>query len=112
MLGWLLTVLAFVAVDVCYFGLNINEVYSGLRVVRWWAVGLVYALYPISIYLFLMRHGMTYVEAFFFGLTVYGIYNLTNLGLLDQWSGLLALQDSMWGGIVTAFILFIMYCIC
>lgn len=37
-----------------------------------------------------------------FGLIVYGIYDLTNLAILDQWTLRVTIADILWGGVLCA----------
>ena len=34
------------------------------------------------------------------GLVVYGLYNYTNLAILDKWSSTLSIVDTLWGGVI------------
>jgi uncharacterized membrane protein len=47
-----------------------------------------------------------------YALVVYGVYDLTNLAVLDQWTLRVTLADMAWGatlcGIVSALMLFVM----
>lgn len=43
-------------------------------------------------------------EAFCMGLSVYAVYDFTNLSTLDGWSWRFALADSLWGGVITAIV--------
>lgn len=40
------------------------------------------------------------VEAFLIGTSVYAVYDFTNLAILKNYSGLFAIADSLWGGIL------------
>lgn len=77
----------------------------------WGAALLVYLLIPSGLVLFVRRllSGATPAAAFglgaVFGLVVYGVYDLTNLAVLERWSLRLTLYDVTWGcalcGLVT-----------
>ncbi|MEQ8404572.1 MAG: DUF2177 family protein [Oceanicaulis sp.] len=45
--------------------------------------------------------GWTFVQAWLFGLAVYGGYNLTNRATLTRWPWSLALVDMAWGPVLT-----------
>jgi len=74
---------------------------------RWSAAFLVYLLIPAGIVLFvrpLLGESSTVWQAFgwgaLFGLIVYGVYDLTNLAVLEKWTLLVTLVDMVWGGVL------------
>ncbi len=71
---------------------------------RWGAALLVYLLIPGGIVLFvrpLLGENSSGWHAFgwgaLFGLVLYGVYDLTNLAVLDKWTLRLAISDMLWG---------------
>jgi uncharacterized membrane protein len=71
---------------------------------RWGAAILVYLLIPVGIVLFvrpLLATNASPWQAFglgaAFGLVLYGVYDLTNLAVLEKWTLRLALADIAWG---------------
>lgn len=71
---------------------------------RWGAALLVYLLIPGGIVLFvrpLLGVNCSGWQAFswgaLFGLVLYGVYDLTNLAVLDKWTMRLAIADMLWG---------------
>jgi uncharacterized membrane protein len=71
---------------------------------RWGAALLVYLLIPGGIVLFvrpLLVVNSSGWQAFgwgaLFGLVVYGVYDLTNLAVLDKWTIRLTICDMLWG---------------
>lgn len=71
---------------------------------RWSAALLVYVLIPAGIVLFVRPHlgeGATAPQALAwgaaFGLALYGVYDLTNLAILDKWTLRMTLVDILWG---------------
>ena len=71
---------------------------------RWGAALLVYLLIPGGIVLFvrpLLGENATAVQAFgwgaAFGFVLYGVYDLTNLAVLDKWTVRMTLADIAWG---------------
>lgn len=101
----------YLIIDVVYFKL-LGSTYGDIKITRYWAAALVYLLYPVAILFFVVRlcspdvclRMMDLWRAFFFGLTVYGVYNLTNLATLPQWTIPMAIQDTLWGGLATCVI--------
>ena len=71
---------------------------------RWGAAMLVYLLIPGGIVLFvrpLLGENCTAWQAFgsgaLFGLILYGVYDLTNLAVLEKWTLRMTLADIAWG---------------
>ncbi len=71
---------------------------------RWGAAMLVYLLIPGGIVLFvrpLVGENGTALHSFgwgaIFGLVVYGVYDLTNLAVLEKWTVRMTLADMTWG---------------
>jgi uncharacterized membrane protein len=82
---------------------------------RWGAAILVYLLIPGGIVLFvrpLLGVNSTTWHAFgwgaVFGLVLYGVYDLTNLAVLDNWTVRMTLADIAWGCILCGAISVIM----
>jgi uncharacterized membrane protein len=74
---------------------------------RWGAAMLVYLLIPGGIVLFvrpLLGVNSTAWEAFgwgaAFGLVLYGVYDLSNLAVLEKWTVRMTLADIGWGGVL------------
>jgi len=69
----------------------------------WQAALLVYVLIPGGIVLFVrpLVRGVTIGQSFargaVFGLVLYGVYDLTNLAILEKWSLRMTLADIAWG---------------
>ena len=74
---------------------------------RWGAALLVYVLIPAGLVLFvrplLVEHSATW-QAFgwgaLFGLVLYGVYDMTNLAVLERWTLRVAVADIVWGGVL------------
>jgi len=71
---------------------------------RWGAAMLVYLLIPGGIVLFvrpLLRENNSVWRALgwggLFGLVLYGVYDLTNLAVLEKWTVRMTLADIIWG---------------
>ena len=54
------------------------------------------------------KYNMNLVEAFMFGFSLYGVYDLTCGSIFNNWDFGLALIDMIWGGIVYMLAVFIM----
>ena len=53
-----------------------------------------------GLYYFILREKKSPLEAFLFGLIIYGVYETTNLAIFKKWSPLISLIDTIWGGIL------------
>lgn len=109
------TMLIFGAIDLVWIGFVMNWFYqrelgdlarrvNGSLAPRWGAALLVYILIPLGIVLFvkpLVPSTASYVHAFrwgaLFGLVVYGVYDLTNRAVLQNWSLQMTIADIVWG---------------
>jgi len=68
-----------------------------------------YTLLVIGIYYFIIREKKNLIHAFLLGIFVYGVYDLTNLATLSNWTLEFTIKDTLWGGIVFTFSTFIIY---
>ncbi len=60
-----------------------------------------------SLYYFVEMKNQKVIDAFFLGLFIYGVYETTNYAILNKWNPLIALVDTIWGGILFASTFFI-----
>lgn len=74
---------------------------------RWSAAFVVYVLIPAGIVLFvrpLLGPTATGWQAFawgaLFGLILYGVYDFTNLAVLEKWTLRVTVVDLLWGGVL------------
>lgn len=74
---------------------------------RWSAALLVYLLIPAGLILFvrpLLVEPATVWQALgwgaAFGLVLYGVYDMTNLAVLENWTWKVAIADIAWGGVL------------
>ncbi len=74
---------------------------------RWGAAILVYLLIPAGVVLFvrpLLGETSSLLQTFgwgaIFGLVLYGVYDLTNLAILDKWTLRMTIADIIWGGVL------------
>jgi uncharacterized membrane protein len=108
----------FLLVDLLWLGVVMKSFYShelgelarrhgAVLAPRWGAAMLVYLLIPGGIVLFvrpLLGENATAWNAFgwgaLFGLVLYGVYDLTNLAILEKWTMRMTLADIAWGGVL------------
>ena len=109
---------AFLALDLTWIGLVMQGFYNselgdlarreaGALAPRWSAAIPVYLLIPAGIVLFVgPRIGpQAGILAAFgwgavFGLILYGVYDLTNMSVLDKWTWRMTLADIVWGSVL------------
>lgn len=53
-----------------------------------------------GLYYFILREKKTPLEAFLFGLVIYGVYETTTYALLKNWHFTTVIQDTLWGGVL------------
>jgi len=53
-----------------------------------------------AIYYFIILKQASLKEAFLLGIFIYGVFETTNLAIFKKWSPLLAIIDTLWGGIL------------
>lgn len=77
----------------------------------WWAAGVVYLLIPLGIVLFALPRVnpasplmSSLAWGFVYGITLYGVYDFTNLSTLANWPVALSFADTAWGGVLCALV--------
>ena len=68
-----------------------------------------YILLIFGLYYFIIRKKRSILDAFIFGLVIYGVYDATNYATLKNYSLNLAIMDTVWGGTLMAATTFITY---
>ena len=59
-----------------------------------------YVLLIASVYLFIIKKNFSNKEAFLLGAITYGIFDATNMALFSEYDPIIAIQDSIWGGVL------------
>ena len=74
-----------------------------------WAAGLVYLLIPLGIVLFVLPRvspdsivPTAIFWGFIYGIILYGVYDMTNYSLLENWTLRMTVVDIIWGGTLNA----------
>lgn len=74
---------------------------------RWGAAAVVYLLIPIGLILFVRprigeRGGVPLAFGWgaIYGIVLYGVYDFTNLAVLDAWTMAVSVADMFWGGVL------------
>ena len=63
-------------------------------------VFLSYAFMIFGINYFILQKKASLLDAFLFGIVIYGVYDATSYALFSKWSAKLAIIDTIWGGIL------------
>jgi len=61
---------------------------------------LCYLFLIIGLYFFILRERKTPLEAFLFGIVIYGVYETTTYALLKKWHFSTVVTDTLWGGVL------------
>jgi uncharacterized membrane protein len=70
--------------------------------VKFLGIALCYLFLITGINYFIIKPRKSASEAFLLGLVIYGVYETTNYALLNNWSILTVVMDTLWGGILFA----------
>lgn len=124
---YLLTAVVFLTIDLTYLGLIMPRFYqaqlgplarrSGDALAPlWWAAWVVYLLIPAGIIWFALPRvdpqsavGSALAWGFLYGITLYGVYDFTNLATLANWPLKLSFADTAWGGVLCATVTAVSY---
>jgi hypothetical protein len=97
------------ALDFLYLSINKtnfeNQVISIQKVVmqvRYTPMILCYIFLIAGLGYFIFRPHRPVQDAFFLGVLIYGVFDLTNSAIFKKWSPYLAMMDILWGGILMA----------
>jgi len=63
---------------------------------------LCYILLVTGLYYFIILPKRPILDAFLFGVLIYGVYDTTNHATIQKWKWYLALLDTIWGGTLFA----------
>jgi len=68
-----------------------------------------YALLIIALNYFILRTHRPILEAFLLGFIIYGVFDATNYAIFKKWDLLLAISDTIWGGVLFALTTYLVY---
>lgn len=66
-----------------------------------------YFFIAFAFYYFIIANNASILDAFLLGLSIYGIYEATNMAILDNWPIKALIADTLWGGSLFAISTFI-----
>lgn len=99
--------LTFVASPI--FRVQIADVQSSPMKVNLVGVILCYGFLIFGLHYFIISKRRPVLDAFLFGLVVYGVYETTTLAVLKNWRIETVLMDTLWGGVLFALTAFLTY---
>ena len=91
------------------FKAQIADVQSSPLRVNMWGVILCYLFLIFGLQYFIISKRRPVLDAFLFGLVVYGVYETTTFALLKNWRIQTMLLDTLWGGVLFALTTFLTY---
>lgn len=68
-----------------------------------------YLFLIFGLYYFILKDKRSPVDAFIFGLVVYGVYEATNYAILKKWPLHVTFIDTLWGGVLFSLTTIITY---
>lgn len=105
-----LTSIIFLGIDFVWLGIIARSFYDQQlsafkRTLNPAAAVLVYLLLVMGIVVFVLPTPdgsklSVFIRGALFGLITYGVYDLTNLALLSDWSATMAVVDMLWGAVL------------
>jgi uncharacterized membrane protein len=78
----------------------IKEIQGEKMIVNTMSAFSAYLLMIVALVVFVIRKNFTLVEAFLFGVCLYGVYDFTCGAVFKKWDFNLAIVDIIWGGVV------------
>jgi uncharacterized membrane protein len=57
-----------------------------------------YIILIFSLYYFIINKKNSYLDAFFLGFIIYGVYETTNMATINKWNYNIGVIDLIWGG--------------
>ena len=91
---------AYISLTKPYFSGLVKNIQKQSMDVRMFAVIAVYVHLSFGLYVLIISKRRPPKEAFYLGLVIYGVFELTNYALFKEWSVLPVLFDTLWGGIL------------
>jgi uncharacterized membrane protein len=91
------------------FKMQIADVQSSPLKLNILGVILSYVFLIFGLHYFIISKRRPVLDAFLFGLTVYGVYETTSLAVLKKWRIQTVLMDTLWGGVLFASTTFLTY---
>ena len=85
-----------------YFDKLVYKIQGDNLVVNMKGAIISYSLIIFSLYYFIIKDGKKPIDAFFLGLSIYGIYDGTNIAIFKDYDSYIAYVDMIWGATLYA----------
>ena len=109
MMQTIISAIVMLILDTVYLGLfknYFNQVVTNIQgspiELDYYAAIGTYIVMVIGINYFILRENKGYLDAFFLGLLVYSVFDLTTKAIFKNWEYKAVVIDSLWGGILFA----------
>lgn len=105
----LLTIIILSSIDYFYLSFMKNYFNNQIKLVQntnleldFTAIILCYILLIFGLYYFIIKDNKSIFNSFILGILIYGVFELTNKSIFDNWQWMMVLYDGLWGGILFA----------
>jgi uncharacterized membrane protein len=112
----LLITIIMLGLDTIYLGLNknmfeqqISDVQGGKLEMNLIGAIPCYIFLVLGLYYFIIRKNAPLLDAFLFGLVIYGVYETTNYTILKKWRPFTVVMDTLWGGLLMTITTYLTY---
>jgi len=116
MLLQLISAILFVCIDAIYLNLmkgyfdkQIKQIQGSPIQLNLVGAFLTYIFLIFGINYFIIDKNRSVNDAFLLGITIYAVYEFTNLSLLKNWNVLTTILDTIWGGVLFAVTTYLTY---
>jgi uncharacterized membrane protein len=115
----------FLAIDFLWLGVIMSKFYKeelgvlarisgGALTPVIWAAAIVYLLIPLGVVLFALPRvspehmvSSALFWGFIYGIVLYGVYDMTNYSLVNNWPLRMSLVDILWGGVINGAVTYV-----
>jgi uncharacterized membrane protein len=108
--------IVFPVLDLIYLYLNathfthqIESVQHKKVVIRFVPFILCYALLIFELFFFVVQKEKSIFYAFLSGIVIYGVYQLSNYAIFQDWKLYTVVTDILWGGVISAIVTYMTY---
>ena len=111
---FLITAITIVLLDAVYLNLvkgfasnQVQKVQNAPIKINYVGAIICYIFIVAGLNYFIIKPNRSVSDAFLLGIVIYGVYETTNLAIFTNWSWLMVIMDTLWGGILFALTTFI-----
>tara|TARA_B100001057_G_C22202483_1_gene701317 strand:+ start:166 stop:537 length:372 start_codon:yes stop_codon:yes gene_type:complete len=90
-----------------YFNNMIISIQGKEMNIKYLGVMLAYVFLFIILKLFVIDNKLSIINSFILGMSIYGVYDMTNYATISNWDFNFVILDTLWGGTLFALINFI-----